>query len=81
MPHFCVLRRYSVLAGALSKLFDLNVLQNLLIQVLHQQIRGEGVKTCADLLIQGVGVQNLGKPTDVIHERSLRVNDSFGLGF
>ena len=34
------------------------------VQVLHQQIRGLGVKICADFADKGV--QDLGKPTDVI---------------
>ena len=46
------------------------------VQVLHQQIRrgaGRGVKTCADLADTGRwGVQNLGKPADVILECSLK---------
>ena len=42
------------------------------VQVLHQQIRG--VKTCADLAnTGGEGIQNLGKPADVILEHSLIV--------
>ena len=41
------------------------------VQVLHQQIKGWGVKTCADLADAGGG-QNLGKPADVILERSLK---------
>ena len=43
-----------------------------LIQVLHHRFRGGwGVKAFDDLDDTGGGVQNLGKPDDVILERSL----------
>ena len=44
------------------------------VQVLHKQIRGGGwVKTCDDLVDTRGGVQNLGKPADVILECSLKL--------
>ena len=52
------------------------------VQVLYQQIwGGVRVNTCADLADSGVGVPDLGKPADVILERSLKKNIELQLYF
>ena len=48
------------------------------VQVLHQQIRGGRVLI---LLIQGGGIQNLGKPANVLLEHSLKASHGGGADF
>ena len=58
----------------LKKHWGVSIFYNI-IQDLGQQIRewvGVGVMTCADLAGTGGGVQNFGKPADVILECSLQ---------